>query len=91
LPPRLAGWFDTLELPCPVRRPARRGWRRLPGQSALFAVLLAVWLAFVAKVYVGEFFHYHPVVGFVNHPLIQAPCCNYVPPQLGTPSGGDHP
>ena len=34
---------------------------------------------FVAKVYVGEFFKYHPVVGFVNHPPIQAPCCNYVP------------
>jgi hypothetical protein len=53
--------------------------------------LLVVWLGFVAKVYVGEFFNYHPVVGFVNHPLIQAPCCNYVPAHLGTPSGGDHP
>jgi hypothetical protein len=91
LHPRLAGWLDTLELPSPVRRPARCGWHRLPAQAALFVVLLAVWFAFVAKVYVGEFFNYHPVVGFVNHPLIQAPCCNYVPAQLGKASRGEQP
>jgi hypothetical protein len=89
LHPRLAAWLDRLELPTPVSRPARRGWHRLPAQAALFVVLLAVWFAFVAKVYVSEFFNYHPVVGFVNHPMIQAPCCNYVPAHLGTPWGGD--
>jgi hypothetical protein len=91
LHPRLAGWLDRLELPTPVSRPARRRWYRLPAQAALFVVLLAVWFAFVAKVYVGEFFNYHPGVGFVNHPLIQVPCCNYVPAHVGTASGGEQP
>ncbi len=76
---RLAGWLKRLELSTPVSRPTRRGWHRQPTQAALFVVLLAVWMGFVAKVYVGEFFNYHPVVGFVNHPLVQVPCCNYVP------------
>jgi hypothetical protein len=83
LHPRLTAWLARLELVSPARRPARRGWGGRLGQAAMLAVLLAVWFAFVAKVYVGEFFNYHPGFGFVNHPLVQAPCCNYIPSHLG--------
>jgi hypothetical protein len=84
----LTSWFDRLgNLPPaqPVaqgfagfaRRVARKNYRRL-----LYAVLLLTWVAFAAKVYVGEFFHYHPVVGFLNHPLIQLPSVDYIPQHL---------
>jgi hypothetical protein len=88
LHPVLAGWFDRLgNLPAaqPVarglagfaRQVARNNYRRL-----LYAVLLLTWVAFAAKVYVGEFLHYHPVAGFLNHPLIQLPSFDYIPQHL---------
>ncbi len=88
LHPRLRDWFDRLGLvpavqpvPAWAKRSARAfvrwGYRR-----ALFVVLFLAWFGFIAKVYVGEFLHYHPYVAFLNHPLIQVPCVNYVPPEL---------
>ena len=41
-----------------------------------------LWLAFGMLTYVGEFFNYHPVAGFLNRPLIQVPCVNYIPAHL---------
>jgi hypothetical protein len=72
-------------LPEARREPVNRGtpFAALAGRAALLVVLLAVWIGFVAKVYVGEFFNYHPNVGFLNHPLIEVPCCNYTPDHLG--------
>jgi hypothetical protein len=85
LHPRLAGWFARLELFPEVRRKPAGGWGGAARRGGLVVLLLLVWLGFAAKVYVGEFFNYHPVVGFLNHPLIQAPCCNYTPSHLGGP------
>jgi hypothetical protein len=47
-----------------------------------FALLFWIWFAFVAQVYVSEFLNHHPVVGFLNHMLVQFPCFDFVP--LGT-------
>jgi hypothetical protein len=88
LHPRLADWLDRLGL-VPVAQPVREWPQRAAFAAArwfyrrlLFVLLLLLWFGFVAKVYVGEFFHYHPGVGFLNHPLIQVPCCNYTPAEL---------
>jgi hypothetical protein len=88
LHPRLADWLERLDLvpavgpvPGPVVRRVRAGVRWLY-RRLLFVVLFALCVGFVAKTYVGEFFNYHPVVGYLNHPLVQVPCCNYLPPHL---------
>ncbi len=85
LHPVLADWLARLELlPVPtvetagltymVKSGSRMVYRRL-----LYGILFLIWFGFVAKVYVGEFLNYHPLTGFVNHPLIQFPFFNYVP------------
>jgi hypothetical protein len=51
-------------------------------RSLLFPALFLLWTAFTVKVYVGEFFNFHPVIGFMNHPLVQIPCVNYIPEEL---------
>jgi hypothetical protein len=87
LHPRLADWLDRLDLlptvqPPPqglvrvLRTTGRAGYRRL-----LFAALFLTWVGYVFSVYVAEFLNYHPYVGFMNHPLVQAPYFNYVPAQ----------
>jgi hypothetical protein len=112
LHPVLAEWLGKLDLfprVEPVARPGvrqARAFGRWLYRRAAFAVLFLVWVGFVARAYVGEFFNYHPVVpeavrpdtnpdfyvraffsdiagaGFLNHPLIHVPCCNYIPQQL---------
>jgi hypothetical protein len=94
VPPRLRGWLERLDLLTPPEaRPA--GW--LPaaargagrfGRGVVYASLAAVWVLFLVKVYVSEFFHYHPVVGYLNHPVVMLPCVNYTPPHL---TGADVP
>jgi hypothetical protein len=98
LHPRLIHWLSRLELVPETRKADRVGLGHIVRCTVLLVVLLAGWFGFVAKVYVGEFFNYHPVVGFLNHPLIQVPCCNYLPAHLGrpaeeaeTPARGVHP
>jgi hypothetical protein len=88
LHPRLRDWLGRLALvPAPgppaggvlrvMRIGARRAYRRV-----LFPVLFLLWLLFTVQVYVGEFFCYHPVAGFLNHPTVQLPCFNYTPEAL---------
>lgn len=88
LHPVLAGWFDRLGTLPParpfahgfggfVRRVGRKNYRRL-----LVVVLLLTWVLFTAKTYVGEFLNYHPVAGFLNHPLLQLPSFDYIPQPL---------
>jgi hypothetical protein len=38
-----------------------------------------IWFAIVAEFYVGEFLNYHPIVGFMNHVLVQFLCLDFVP------------
>jgi hypothetical protein len=89
LHPRLAHFFDVLNLmpePSPtadltpglvLRKGGRRVYRAL-----LYTALFLVWFGFIARTYVGEFFNYHPVQGFLNHPTIQLPAFDYVPHAL---------
>jgi hypothetical protein len=95
LHPVLAAWFDRLGIHPParpfahgfagfVRRLGRKNYRRL-----LYVVLFLTWVAFAAKTYVGEFLNYHPVAGFLNHPLIQLPSFDYIPQHVH--NAWDHP
>lgn len=58
-------------------RPVRRGFA-----AAMAAAALLVWFTFVAQIYVSEFLNYHPVRGWLNQPLVQAPWFRYVPEAL---------
>jgi hypothetical protein len=86
--PRLLDWLDRLQLtprPEPTRKwhvRALRAGGRWTYRRLLFPALFLLWVGFVVRVYVGEFFHYHPVAGFLNHPLVLVPCVNYIPPHL---------
>jgi hypothetical protein len=87
LHPTLADWLARLDL-IPSVAPAGPVWRvvgpvlRMPWRIVLGAATFLVWLAFVIRVYPGEFLNYHPGVGFLNHSLVQLPCFNYVPEVL---------
>jgi hypothetical protein len=88
LHPRLADWLGRLELLPAVESPPQGFARvlRVTGRAAyrrlLLALLLLTWVGYVFSVYIGEFFNYHPYVGFMNHPLVQAPRFNYIPSDL---------
>lgn len=45
-------------------------------------VAAALWFAFVAEIFIAEFFNYHPVLGWLNQPLVQLPWLHYVPLHL---------
>lgn len=51
---------------------------RLGGVMA--AVFL--WFTFTAQIYIGQFFNYIPVVGWLNQPLVQLPWIRYVPHEI---------
>jgi hypothetical protein len=78
-----------LDLLTPVVRPRRnvvmRGAGRLTGWTwglAVGALTAVVWFAFVAQIFVAEFFNYHPVLGWLNQPLVHLPWLHYVPLHL---------
>lgn len=66
-----------------MNQPARRPWPRRFGSAARsFAagvVLAVVWFAFVAQIFIAEFLNFHPVVGWLNQPLVQLPWFHYLP------------
>ena len=59
------------------------GTGRRVASFAAYAVALLAWFAFVAQIYVSEFFNFHPIVGWLNQPLVQLPWFRYLPPGLG--------
>ena len=82
--------LDRLDLlhvqPSPPRHVVVRavgGVSRLAMQIGAGMVLALVWFVFVAAIFVSEFFNYHPLVGWLNQPLIQLPWFRYIPPGLG--------
>src|SRR5262249_7940590 len=88
LHPRLKDWFDRLRI-YPVIEPAPEGLVRVARaggrwvyRKATFVAMFVICVLFVAKGYVGEFLNYHPVEGFLNHPMIQLPHVNYTPKHL---------
>jgi len=44
-----------------------------------------VWFTFVAQIFIAEFFMYHPVIGWLNQPLVQLPWFRYVPAHVQNP------
>jgi hypothetical protein len=60
-----------------VRRVPRKAWR-----AALVTATIALWFAFVAQIYVSEFFVYRGARGWMNQPLVQLPWYRYLPPHL---------
>lgn len=52
-------------------------------RTVALAATLALWFSFVAQIFVREFFHYHPVIGWLNQTLVHLPYFSLIPPQLG--------
>lgn len=44
-----------------------------------------VWFAFVAQIFISEFLLYHPVIGWLNQPLVQLPWFHYLPLSIRHP------
>jgi hypothetical protein len=88
LHPVLAKWLDRLGLDVTPRAsiPGLGWYARLTARFAyrrvLFTLLLLLWLAFVVRFYVGYFLRADPFVAFLNHPLVQLPCFDSIPPHL---------
>jgi hypothetical protein len=84
LPPRVMGWLNrTQALPAPGElSPWPLGVMGKFGRATVLTVLVLMWLGFVVAVYAGEFFNYHPLVGFLNHPSVMLPDVNYIPDHL---------
>jgi len=88
LHPNLCLWLDRLGVfPVPTLETAGityvvKSGSRMVYRRVLFVMLFFIWFSFVAKTYVGEFLNYHPGLGLLNHPLVQLPCFNYMPPDL---------
>ena len=55
------------------------------GRSLCGAVTVLGWFAFVISIVVSEFLTYHPVVGWMNQPLLHLPWFRYVPASLENP------
>jgi hypothetical protein len=64
------------------RKGAWPRYLRFNSRRLAFVLLFWIWFAFVARTYVGEFFNYHPIAGFLNQPLIELPCFDYIPGSL---------
>lgn len=68
--------------PAPPRhillRVAARVWRFGLRSAAVFAIFL-VWVIYVFELYVCQFFHYIPGVGWLNHCLVQLPWFHFIP------------
>ena len=79
--------LDLLHIqPAPARHLVVRavgGMSRLAVRIGAGVVLALMWFVFVAEIFVSEFFNYHPIVGWLNQPLIQLPWFRYIPPGLG--------
>ena len=41
-----------------------------------------VWFTFVSQIYIAQFLNHHPVVGWLNQPLVQLPSFHYIPDAL---------
>lgn len=63
-----------------IRAPLWMGARLAEGLAV--GVTIALWFSFVAQIFVSEFFNYHPIVGWLNQPLVQLPWFASVPPGL---------
>lgn len=88
LHPLLAAWIQRLELDVtPRAETVGLGWyarftARFAYERVLFTLLFLVWVGFVARFYIGYFLRADPYRAFLNHPMIQLPCFDYIPAHL---------
>ena len=63
------------------------------GAGRLVAVSLTVvlWFALTAQTFAGQFFHYRPVRGWLNQPLVHAPWMRHIPAPLAEAARLDPP
>jgi hypothetical protein len=68
--------------PAPPRhillRMVARIWRFGLRSAAITAIFL-VWVIYIFELYVAQFFHYIPGVGWLNHCLVQLPWFHFIP------------
>ncbi|MBI3849533.1 MAG: DUF4013 domain-containing protein [Verrucomicrobia bacterium] len=57
------------------------------GRVAGTILLIGVWFAFVAQIFIGQFLNFHPLGGWLNQPLVQLPWFHYLPPALKNSAG----
>ncbi len=88
LNPVLRGWLDKMDLRIiPRAETVGLGWyarltTRFAYRRVLFTALFLLWLAFTFRLLVGHFLRSQPVVGFLNQPMIQLPCFDFIPDHL---------
>jgi len=85
LPPRLAFWFEKLDIvpqlqaPQPILLTLFRkvaGWNY---RAFLISLVFLFWLLFVVRFYVGIFFVFNGARGILNHPVLQVPSIDWTP------------
>lgn len=80
LHPKIDSWLDRLDvdvmpiLPGGVFAEVVKKGGGWVSRRILFTFIFVVWFLVISLVYVREFLHYHPYLGFFNHALIQVPC-----------------
>lgn len=85
LPPRLAHWFDKLEilpqaqLPQHVVVTALKTTISWKYRVMMFGIAFSLWLLFVMRFYVGYFLVFNEYRGILNHPVVQVPCIDWTP------------
>jgi hypothetical protein len=51
-------------------------------------LLVVIWFAFVAQIYVRQFLNYVPLRGWMVQPLVHGPWLRYIPPHLNAETDG---
>ena len=85
LPPRLALWFEKLEILPQAQLPQHpvasllRATLSLKWRFVLFAAVFVILLLFVMRFYGGYFFVFNEYRGILNHPVFQVPTIDWTP------------
>lgn len=85
LPPRLALWFEKLEIVPQAQVPQHmiltmvRTAFSMKWRLFLFAAIFFILLMFVLRFYVAYFLVFSEYRGILNHPVIHVPCIDWTP------------
>lgn len=84
----LAHWLERLELKViPTAQTVGLTWyarltTRFAYRRVLFTLLFLLWQAFVVRLSAAYFFRSHPAMGWLNQPMVQMPCFDFMPDHL---------
>lgn len=85
LPPRLALWFEKLEIMPQAQLPQHplatmlKATLSLKWRAFLFGAIFLILLLFVLRFYVGYFLVFNEYRGILNHPVFQVPTIDWTP------------